>query len=525
MKRLTIILVALVALPAPAQVTFERLKKATSEPHNWLTYSGDYTGQRYSHLNQITRDNVSQLGMEWAFQTGATGNFQATPLVIDGIMYVTAQDNRAFALDAASGRQLWRYQRKLPEKVNGPNRGFAALGDKLFMATLDAHVIALDQKTGRVVWDVESEDRKKGYFFTISPLAVKDKIIVGVSGGENGIRGYIEAYEPETGKRAWRFYTIPGPGEKGHDSWSGDSWKTGGAPAWMTGTYDPELNLIYWGTGNPGPDFYGEERGGDNLYSCSVVALDADTGKLRWYFQFTPHDVHDWDANEMPMLLDLEFGGRPRKLMVQANRNGFYYVLDRTTGEFLLGKPFAKVTWAKGIKPDGRPEVLPNTDPTPEGNYVCPGVVGSTNWWSPSYNPQTGLYYVVTREQCDKFFSVPQPYQQGRIWFAGGVQPVPGDDAYGALRALDPRTGELKWEFKYHTPPWAGTVSTAGGLVFAGDMDGYLIAVDAQNGKELWHRQTGAAVWASPMTYAVNGRQFVTIPSNSTLFAFALPQK
>jgi alcohol dehydrogenase (cytochrome c) len=438
-------------------------------------------------------------------------------------MYLTAQDNRAFALDARTGRALWRYQRRLPEKVNGVNRGFGMLGNKLFMATLDAHVIALDAKTGSVVWDVEAADYRKGYSFTLAPLVVKDKVIVGVSGGEYGIRGFIDAYDAETGRRAWRFYTIPGPGEPGHETWSGDSWKTGGAPAWLSGTFDPELNLVYWGLGNPGPDFYGAERQGDNLYSCSVVAIEPDTGRLKWYFQFTPHDVHDWDANEIPVLLDLEWGGRVRKLMVQANRNGFYYVLDRTNGQFLLGKPFARVTWASGLGPDGRPVRVPNTDPTPDGNYACPGIVGATNWWSPSYSPQTGLFYVAVREQCDKYFSVAQPFKEGRLWFGGGIQAVPGDEAWGALRALDPRTGELKWEFKYHTPPWAGTLATAGGLVFAGEMDGHLMAFDARTGKELWHKQTGAAVWASPMTYAVAGKQYVVIPSGAALFAFALP--
>ena len=506
-----------------AQVSYERLLKTTKEPHNWLTYSGDYAGWRHSPLKQIDATNVQHLGMEWVFQTGATGLFEATPLVVDGIMYVTGQDNRAFALDARTGRVLWRYQRQLPEKVGGANRGFAVLGDKVFMATLDAHVVALDAKTGGVVWDVEAEERKKGYFFTLAPLAVKDKVIVGVSGGEYGIRGFIDAYSAETGKRLWRFYTIPGPGEPGHETWEGDSWKIGGAPAWMSGTYDPELNLIYWGVGNPGPDHYGDEREGDNLYSNCVVAIDADTGKLKWHYQFTPHDVWDWDANEVPMLLDMEFGGRPRKLLVQANRNGFYYVLDRTDGKLLHAKPFARVTWAKEIGADGKPVMLPNSAPTPQGTYVCPGIVGATNWWSPSYNPATGLFYVAVREQCDKFYNFPQDYREGRLFVGGGVQAAPGEKPWGALRALDPRTGALKWEYKYYSAPWAGTLSTAGNLVFAGDMDGYLIAFDARTGKELWHRQTGIAVWASPMSYEVAGKQYVVIPAGSALFAFALP--
>jgi alcohol dehydrogenase (cytochrome c) len=395
------------------QVTYQRLLEAAKEPQNWLTYSGDYAGWRHSALEQIRTANVQHLAAQWVFQSDQKGKFETTPLVVDGVMYVTGQENLAYALDARTGRTIWRYRHPLPEKVlpccGKVNRGFAALGDKVFLATLDAHVVALDAKTGNVVWDVAAADYSKGYVFTLAPLAVKDKIIVGVAGGEYGIRGFIDAYFAETGKRAWRFYTIPGPGEPGHETWEGDSWEHGGSPAWLTGTYDPELNLTYWGIGNPGPDAYGEEREGDNLYSDCVVALDADTGKLKWYFQFTPHDVHDWDATEIPVLLDMEFKGKPRKLLVQANRNAFYYVLDRTNGEFLHASAFARQTWAKEIGPDGRPVVLPGTDPTPDGNYVCPGVSGATNWMSPSYNPRTGLFYVATREQCDMYFSSPQP--------------------------------------------------------------------------------------------------------------------
>ena len=378
------------------QVTYERLLKAVDEPHNWLTYSGDYSGRRYSLLKQIHTGNVEQLAVHWVFQTRTPDKFEATPLVIDGIMYLSAPEGHAYALDAGTGRLIWSYQYKLPREnatlLWPANRGLAALGDKVFLATLDAHVVALDSKTGDVVWDVAADDYRKGYSFTSAPLVVKDKVVVGVSGGEYGIRGFIDAYDTETGKHAWRFYTIPGPGEPGNETWPGDSWKAGGAPAWLTGSYDPELNLIYWGTGNPGPDLYGGDRKGDNLYSDSVVALDADTGKLKWYYQFTPHDLHDWDSTQIPMLLDLEYQGRPRKLLAFANRNGFFYLLDRTNGKFLLGKPFVRVTWANEIGPDGRPVRLPNGDPTEEGNYVCPGVIGGTNWMSPSFHPQNGLF-------------------------------------------------------------------------------------------------------------------------------------
>ncbi len=509
------------------QVTYGRLLKAADEPHNWLTYSGNYRGQRYSSLKQIHTGNIGHLAVEWVFQTRTPDKFETTPLVIDGIMYLTAPESRAYALDARTGRLIWRYQRILPEKIplccGTPNRGLAALGDKVFLATLDAHLVALDSKTGEVVWDVEAEDYRKGYNFTMAPLVVKDKVIVGVSGGEYGIRGFIDAYDAETGKRAWRFYTIPAPGEPGNETWAGDSWKTGGAPAWLTGTYDPELNLTYWGTGNPGPDLHGGDRKGDNLYSDSVVALDADTGKLKWYFQFTPHDLHDWDATQIPVLLDLEYQGRPRKLLAMANRNGFFYLLDRANGKFLLGKPFVRVTWAKEIGPDGRPAQLPNTDPTPEGTYVCPGIIGGTNWFSPSFSPQTGYFYVAAREQCDIFFSSPQKYQPGQMFFGSALQTKPGEKGWGAVRAIDPLTGEIKWEFKHHSPPWAGTLATAGGLVFTGDHEGYLLAFDAKNGKHLWHLQTGSPVIAAPMTYALDDKQYVVIPSGGALFALALP--
>ena len=510
-----------------AQVSYERLLKATEEPHNWLTYSGDYSGRRYNLLKQIHTGNVEHLAVQWVFQTGATGKFEATPLVIDGIMYLTGQGNQAYALDARTGRLIWRYQRTLPDNLllccGEVNRGLAALGDKVFMATLDAHIVALDSKTGSVIWDVASEDYRKGYIFTSAPLVVKDKVVVGVSGGEYGIRGFIEAYDAETGKRAWRFYTIPAPGEPGNETWEGDSWKTGGSPAWLIGSYDPELNLIYWGTGNPGPVLYGGDREGDNLYSDCVVALDADTGKLKWYFQFTPHDVHDWDAGQIPVLLDLEYRGRPRKLMAWANRNGFFYLLDRTNGQFLFAKAFVKVTWAKEIGPDGRPVLLPNSDPTPEGNYICPGLAGGTNWMSPSFHPQTGYLYVPTHEDCQTYFSSPQKYQQGQWFFGSTFQAKSGDESWGALRAIDPLSGEIKWEFKHHSPSWAGTLATAGGLVFAGDHEGYLLAFDAKSGKHLWNLQTGSPLAAAPMTYALDGKQYVVIGAGSALFAVALP--
>ena len=368
---------------ATAQVTYERIRGAAQEPQNWLTYSGSYAGWRYSTLDQISASNASALSLQWAFQVGDLGQFETTPLAVDGVLYGTGQNNRAFAIDARTGRAIWRYQRNLPDKLQPccgmVNRGFAILGNKLFLATLDAHVIALDTKTGNVLWDVTATDYHQAYTFTVAPLAVKNEVIVGVSGGEYGVRGFIDAYDADTGKRVWRFNTVPGPGEPGHQTWPGDSWKTGGAPAWITGSYDPELNLIYWPTGNPSPSNYGGDRNGDNLYSNSMLALDADSGKLKWYFQFTPHDLYDYDATQIPVLLDTEWYGKQRKLLVLANRNGFVYVLDRTNGEFLSAKPFGRVTWAKGIGADGKPIVNTALETKDGGNLVCPGAFGMTN--------------------------------------------------------------------------------------------------------------------------------------------------
>jgi len=528
--RTTLALAGLIAA-APlgrSQVTYDRILKAAEEPQNWLTYSGGYQSWRYSKLDRISNSNAGTLALQWAFQSADLGQFETTPLEIDGVLYGTGQDNRAFALDARTGRAIWRYQRRLPDKVQAccgmVNRGFAALGEHLFMATLDGHVMSFDMKTGNVIWDVEAADYRQSYVFTVAPLVVKDKIIVGVAGGEYGVRGFVDAYYADSGKRAWRFYTVPGPGEPGHETWAGDSWKTGGAPAWITGSYDPELNLIYWPTGNPSPSNNGVERGGDNLYSNSMLALDADTGKLKWHYQFTPHDLHDYDSTQIPVLVDAPWQGQPRKLLLHANRNGFLYVLDRTNGMFLSAKPFfPRLNWAKEIGADGRPVVIPGSDPTREGTRTCPGALGATNWFSPSYSPQTGLLYVAAAEECDVFTNAPQKYHEGHDFLGSVYVPASGEKAWGALRAFDPFTGEKKWEFKYFTPPNGGALSTAGGVVFAGDSDGNFVALDAHSGKDLWHIQLGAAIYSSPMTYALDGKQYVVIPAGGALFAFALP--
>jgi alcohol dehydrogenase (cytochrome c) len=348
---------------------------------------------------------------------------------------------------------------------------------------------------------------------------------VGISGGEYGVRGFIDAYDAESGHRVWRFDTVPGPGEPGHETWAVDSWKTGGAPAWITGSYDPELGLIYWPTGNPSPSDYGGERGGDNLYSNCMLALDPDTGKLKWYFQFTPHDLHDYDATQIPLLIDADWEGRPRKLLIQANRNGFLYVLDRTDGKFLSARAFGPVTWAKAIGTDGRPVADPAAQPNAKGVVVCPGALGLTNWYSPSYNPVTRLLYVATSTECDVFSATPQPYRAGHDFVGSVYVPKPDERPSGALEALDPFSGQKQWRFAYFSSPNGGALSTAGGLVFAGDSDGNFIALDARTGQDLWHIQLGAAIYSAAVTYLLDGSEYVVIPAGAALFAFALPRE
>jgi alcohol dehydrogenase (cytochrome c) len=466
------------------------------------------------------------------FQTGVRGPHETTPLVIDGIMYLTTRQNHAYAVDVRTGRPLWHYERSLPKELSlccGPqNRGLAAFGDRVFMGTLDAHMVALDAKTGRVRWDVPAADADKGYSFTGAPLVVKDKVIVGVAGGEYGVRGFIDAYDVQTGARAWRFFTVPAEGEPGNDTWTGDSWKRGGAPAWVTGSFDPELNTLYWGTGNPGPQVYGATRMGDNLYSDSLVALDPDTGKLKWHFQFTPHDVHDWDSTHVPVLIDEPVDGRPRKLVAVANRNGFFYLLDRTNGAFLFAKAYTQVTWAKEIGPDGRPVLLPQIEPTADGTRVCPSGTGGTNWHSPSYSPRTHLFYVFSKEQCDIFMAdknLEPPYRPGRPFIGSAFFALPDEKDEGTVRAIDPTTGAIRWAFKLFSGAWAGVLSTAGGLVFSGDGQGNFVALDALTGHDLWHILLGAPIQTAAVSYALEGRQYVTISAGEALFTFALPEE
>jgi alcohol dehydrogenase (cytochrome c) len=508
-----------------AQVTFDRLLNSAKEPQNWMTYSGDYLGRRFSALDQVNTTNAHSMTAKWVYQTAATGKLETTPLVVDGILYATAQDDRAFALDARSGRPIWMYQRALPGDIRPccgrVNRGLAILGDKVFLGTLDAHVIALDAKTGNVAWDVVAADYRTGHSFTVAPLAVKDLVVIGISGGEYGVRGFIDAYDAATGERRWRFYTVPGPGEPGHDTWEGDSWKVGGAPAWNTGTYDAVTNQIFWPTGNPAPSNRGEGRAGDNLYSNTLLALNADTGKLNWFFQFTKHDEHDWDATQVPVIIDTASG---KHLIAQANRNGFFYVIDRATGKLISANAYGKITWSDAKDAEGRPVANQNASPTLEGHTVCPGALGTTNFMAPTYDPRTGLFYVTARDQCDIFSTAPQPYEAGHAYYGSAYFPSEEAKPYrGFLKAIDPATGQVKWKFEHTSPTWSGVLSTAGGLVFTGDAEGNFIAMDAAAGKPLWHFQMGGAVYAAPMAYAVDGKEYVAIAAGSAIYAFGLP--
>ena len=522
-------LIILLAAAASAQVTQQDLLNADKTPERWLTYNGNYEGHRHSALKQITTSNAADLRLKWVFQKPFKHKFETTPLVVDNMMYLTVPPNEVYAVDSATGSEIWRYVRELPPKIIAccdlVNRGLGILGDRLFMATLDAHVIALDRKTGAVLWEKEMTDYRHGYSGTLAPLIVKDKVLVGSAGGEYGIRGFIDAYNIEDGERLWRFHTTPGPGEVGHETWAGDSWKTGGASIWVTPSYDPEENLTYWGVGNPGPDWNGDVRMGDNLFSDSVVAIDPDTGKRKWHFQFTPHDVHDWDAVQVMVLVDREYEGKQRKLLITANRNGFYYVLDRVTGEFLHANAFVKQTWAERIDEKGRPIRVPGKEPTKDGNHVYPTVGGGTNWMSPTYSPLTGLFYVTAMEGGSMYYKGPGDYTPGtRFWGGRFVNEHVNDDWYGAVRALNPLTGEKVWEHRTFKPAWAGLLSTAGGVIFAGTDDGYFKALDARTGKQLWYLNVGGGVKASPMTYATKGRQRVAIAAGNGLFVFGLPE-
>jgi alcohol dehydrogenase (cytochrome c) len=520
------------------QVPFASSTSATVGPNDlltqpagadWTSYNGDYTGRRYSSLNKITPATVAQLRAAWVFHPGNSQRLEVTPVVIRGVMYVTSA-NDVFALDARTGRNLWHYQRPispglLDDAAAHKNRGVAAWQDSVYVETDDAHLLRIDARSGGLIWDVEYADKKKHYGATSAPLAVKDEIVVGTSGGDSGVRGFVAAYDALTGKEKWRFWTIPGPGEFGSASWPGKSYLYGGGTTWMPGTYDPALNTVYWTTSNAAPDFAGDTRPGDDLYTACVLALDADSGKLKWYFQFTPHDLYDYDATETPVLVDSRENGVTRHLLVQADRNGFFYILDRTNGKFLHATPFVnKLNWAKSIDASGRPD-LTGRIPTAEGTYICPGVEGATNWFSPSYNPDTGLFYFMALESCNIYYAKLKPFTPGETYYNTGTKRPPDEHSQKILLAFSVPEGEPVWRYPQvgRGDSWGGTLTTAGGLLFFADDSRSFEAVDASSGKPLWHFNTGQRIDASPMTYAIDGMQYVAIAAGSDIFSFTLP--
>ncbi|MEO7189958.1 MAG: PQQ-dependent dehydrogenase, methanol/ethanol family [Vicinamibacterales bacterium] len=525
----------------PGGMPYERLA-AGAEPQNWPMYWGNYQGTRYSTLKQIDTGNARQLQAVWATPIPGDSILEATPIVVDGVMYVTGSGNplTVTALDAKTGRQIWRYTRnqpvRSPYEINRYNRGVTILDNRVFVGTLDAMLIALDARSGAVLWQVQMADTMEGHELTSPPLAIKDKIIMGISGGEYAIRGFVDAYDPVNGKRLWRFYTIPGPGEFGNDTWKGDSWQKGGGAAWLTPTYDAELNQIYIPVGNPAPQSDRSVRGDglDNLFSCSVVALDANTGQRKWHYQFTPNDGHDWDSTEDMVLVDRTWHGQARKLLLHADRNGFFYVLDRTNGKFLQGTPFVHQTWNAGFDPNGRPILVPNSNSSPEGSIlVYPTLGGGTNYQSPSYSAATGLFYLEYSESGQQYVSAAAEFERGRQYIGrpagrGGPAPARGPNDppnSSGIKALDPETGRTIWDFKtFQGSLTNGLMSTAGNVVFASIRDGNFAALDAKSGKALWHFQTGAALAASPISYAVDGRQFVALEAGNFVYAFALPE-
>lgn len=549
-------------------VTYDRLLRAEADSGNWLTYSGAYNGQRFSRLSQINRENVHGLRRAWVYRSDVPQSVETTPLVVDGVMYLTRPLGEVLALDARTGQLEWEYHRPVPARAlccGSVNRGLAMLGHTLYVGTLDAFLVAIDARTGRQRWEVQVADQSLGFNITAAPLAVKDMIITGTSlyaadkvakavrsaalhpsGGmteaelsriwsadatdgdiaaglallyENReafwnaipeMRGRLDAYDAETGELRWRFYTVPAPGEPGNETWEGDSWRIGGSSTWMTGSFDPELNLVYWGVGNPSPIGLWDLRQGDNLYSSSVIALDADRGTLEWHYQFTPHDTHDWDSGHVPVLAEVDFGGRQRPLLLMANRNGFFYALDRSTGEFLLGRPFARQTWADGIDVNGRPILKPNVEPNLRGNLVSPPEGGATNWWSPSFSPSTGLYYVTAHDATGMYGLHP------------GATRVVDHDYASAVRALDPTTAEIVWEFELPPRSTSGILTTGGDVLFVGSTLGDLWALDASTGAVLWHERIDGWIHTAPITYLADGLQFVSIASSEAIFTFGL---
>jgi alcohol dehydrogenase (cytochrome c) len=504
----------------------DAFREVTSDVE-WPTYNGDPGGNRHTSSTRIDKANVARLSARWLFTIPEAGQLQTTPVVAGGIMYVTAP-NQCYALDAGTGRPIWQYRQPPTKGVSGgnANRGAAVAGNRVFMVTDHAHLLALDRFTGERLWDTEMADWRQNYASSSAPLPAGDLVVSGVSGGEHGANGFVAAHDQVTGKEVWRFWTVPRPGEFGSETWKGKDVAHGGAPTWFTGSYDPALDIVYWPTGNPTKEYNGDDRQGDNLFASSIVALDRKTGKRVWHYQFTPHDLWDWDATQTSVLVDAEWQGRPRKLMLHADRNGFFYVLDRQDGTLLLARPFVNnLTWASGIGADGRPIKLPDQEPSTEGTKVCPSQDGATNWYSPSFNPATGLYFVQTFEKCSVYTKSAQgDWESGKTYLGGSQRTAADPRPQRILRAIDIRTGAIAWELPQAGPAnsWGGTLSTASGLVFVGEDGGSLMAVDAESGRPLWSFATNQTWKASPMTYVFDGQQYVAVAAGSNIVALAV---
>ena len=504
----------------------DRVRQVTST-RDWSTYNGDPGGNRFTTLTEINPSTLNRLGPQWMFTVASNSRLQMTPVVVDGIMYVTAP-NECYALDAGSGRQIWQFRRPRTQGLTqgGSNRGVAVAGDRVFMVTDNAHLIALNRFSGALLWESPMADWRDNYSATSAPLTAGELVVSGVTGGEHGANGFLAAFDQASGKEVWRFWTVPRPGEPGRDTWQGKDVDHGGAPTWFTGSYDPQLDLLYWPVGNPSKEYNGDDRQGDNLYANSILALERRTGRLRWYYQFTPHDLWDWDATQTSILADTTWQGQPRRLLIHASRNGFFYVFDRETGALLLTKAFVRnLTWASGIGSDGRPIKRPDQAPTPEGTHVCPSQDGATNWFSPSFNPATGLYYVQTFEKCSIYTKATQgEWQSGRTYLGGTQRIAPTPVPQRILKAIDIRTGDVRWELPQPGPAtsWGGTLATSTGLVFFCEENGAFMAADALTGKPLWNFQTNQPWRASPMVYEFDGRQHIAVAAGGTIISFAL---
>ncbi len=477
---------------------------------SWPAYHGDYSGQRHSRLTQINPQNVGQLGLAWAFQSGQQQQIKCSPLLVDGVLYITVTDN-VWAVDARSGHQLWHYAYPPNKGFHIGSRGVSMYKDWLYFMTPDAHLICLNASDGTVRWNVVVADSAKGYWTTMSPLIVRNHVIVGVSGDFDNLTGFLKSIDPETGKTQWRWDSTPPPGTPN---------ATTGGMTWMTGTYDPALNLIYWGTGNPTPVLNGKERPGDDLYSCSIVALNPDTGKLSWSFQPSPHDTHDWDAVETPVLVDADFKGKPRKMLMQTSRNGYFFVLDRTNGESLLTTTFGPVNWSKGVDKKGQPIPNPDKEPAPDGRLIAPDEGGLTNYRSPSFDAKTGLFIVDAHPSYGIYFAKPA---DGSFGWAGADYGVWGK---AVLDAIDYQTGKIRWSHELGpNGAGAGVLTTESGLIFTGDALGNVLALRTADGKTLWHAGAGSQMQSSPITYELDGRQYVVTSAGGVLFSWALPAR